>query len=114
MYNPETEILFPAYLIPELRDERGEKWQQFIDSIPSSPDKAGLESGLVLFLVKQGGCIGCNADSFRAMRGCKLCSQQTIKRFKGSDQSLIDQIQSAKTEIENWSKKQKTIKEPGS
>jgi hypothetical protein len=113
MYNPETEILFPAYLIPELREVRGEKWKHFIDSFSDSPDRAKLESGLVLFLVKQGGCIGCNADSFRAMRGCKLCSQQTIKRYKGSDQSIIDQVQSAKTEMEHWLKNKK-IKEPGS
>jgi hypothetical protein len=113
MYNPETEILFPAYLIPELREVRGEKWKHFIDSFSDSPDKTGLESGLVLFLVKQGGCIGCNADSFRAMRGCKQCSQQTTKRFKGSDQSIIDQVISAKMEIENWLKK-KEIKEPDS
>ncbi len=113
MYNPDTEILFPVRLIPDLRDARGEKWQKFIDSFPTGPEKEELEAGLVLFIAKQGGCIACNADSFRAMRGCKLCAQQTIKRFKGSDQSLIDQILASKAEHENWSKK-KNSKEPGS
>jgi hypothetical protein len=60
---------------------------------------------VVLFVVKQSGCAGCNADSFRAMRGCRLCSQQTIKRFKGSDQALIEQIMSGHAEIEDWLEK---------
>lgn len=107
MYNPETEILFPARLIPDLRDVRGEEWQQFIEGIAASSERSGLESGVVLFVVKQGGCIGCNADSFRAMRGCRLCSQQTIRRFKGSDQAIIEQVLSGKAEIENWLKKRK-------
>jgi hypothetical protein len=107
MYNPDTEILFPIRLIPDLREAGGEKWQKFIDSFSSSPEKEALESGLVLLLVKQGGCVPCNADSFRAMRGCMLCAQQTIKRFKGSEQSLIDAVLASKTEIENWSKKKK-------
>lgn len=102
MYNPETEILFPAKLIPELRDMRGEKWRQFIDSFSGSAKQAELESGLVLFLVKQGGCVGCTADSFRAMRGCKACSQQTVKRFKGGDEVIINHVLSASKEIGQW------------
>jgi hypothetical protein len=112
MYNPETEILFPARLIPDLRDARGEEWQQFIGDIPASPERAGLEAGVVLFVVKQGGCMGCNADSFRAMRGCRLCSQQTIKRFKGSDQAVIEQVLSGTAEIENWLKKKNRNRVP--
>lgn len=107
MYNPDTEILFPIRVIQDLRDVRGEKWQKFIDSISENEHKTDVESGLVLFMVKQGGCIACNADSFRAMRGCKLCAQQTIKRFKGQDQALIDQVISTKVEFESWSKKRK-------
>lgn len=107
MYNPDTEILFPIRVIQDLRDVRGEKWQKFIDSISESENKPDLESGLVLFMVKQGGCIACNADSFRAMRGCKLCAQQTIKRYKGQDQALIDQVITSKVEFESWSRKRK-------
>ncbi len=81
---------------------RGEKWQQFIDGIYTDTNRSRLESSVVLFVVKQGGCAGCNADSFRAMRGCRLCSQQTIKRFKGSDQVLIEQILSVQAEITDW------------
>jgi len=43
---------------------------------------------MTLLIAKVSGCITCNADSYRANRGCKLCSQQAIKRYKNSDIEL--------------------------
>ena len=102
MQADEIDLLFPSRAIESLRDIRGEKWQNFIDSLvgldPINPDVIAF----VLMMVKMGGCASCQSDSFRAMRGCILCSSTTIKRYKGTDQALIDQFSEAKKDVSKY------------
>jgi radical SAM superfamily enzyme len=51
-------------------------------------------------MVRLGGCVSCNADSFRAMRGCTQCARQTVRRFRGTDQDLVEQFNEAKADVE--------------
>jgi hypothetical protein len=44
----------------------------------------------------------CHADSYRAMRGCTICAQQTVARFKGSDQELVGLWRVASADIQYW------------
>ena len=67
---------------------------------PSSMERIAF----VLFMVRISGCTTCQSDSFRAMRGCVLCSSNTIKRYKGEDQNLIDLYEDAKMEITRYMK----------
>lgn len=100
MINSDTEILFPIRVIPTLRDLRGEKWAQLIDHL-DSPEVEELDLvGFSLMMVKLGSCNGCNADSFRAMRGCTHCAKLTIRRFKGSDDDLFELFNNAKKDVE--------------
>jgi hypothetical protein len=100
MINSDTEILFPIRVIASLRDLRGEKWAQLIDHL-DSPDVDELELvGFSLMMVKLGGCNGCSADSFRAMRGCTHCAKLTIRRYKGSDDDLLELFKNAKEDVE--------------
>jgi len=98
----EIDLLFPSRAIESLRDNRGEKWQNFIDSLidlePINPDVIAF----VLMMVKISGCASCQSDSFRAMRGCLVCSSTTIKRFKGTDQALIDLCSEAKNDVSKY------------
>ena len=55
-----------------------------------------------LMMVRLGGCAGCNADSFRAMRGCTHCAQLTIKRYKGSDEDLIQLFAVAHDDVNEY------------
>jgi len=57
-----------------------------------------------LFMVRLGGCTTCQSDSFRAMRGCVMCSSTTIKRHKGNDQSLIELYHEAKKDVTKYLK----------
>jgi hypothetical protein len=36
------------------------------------------------------------------MRGCELCSQQTIARFQGTDEELIEHFERAKEDLTNY------------
>jgi radical SAM superfamily enzyme len=106
MYNPDTEILFPMRVIPYLKTMRGEEWSQFVDRL-SSPECSKAERfAFVLMMVRLGGCVSCNSDSFRAMRGCTVCARQTTRRFRGSDHEMIEQHRQITKEVEAYLKKQ--------
>ncbi|HMD87607.1 MAG TPA: hypothetical protein VKF38_00460 [Anaerolineaceae bacterium] len=106
MYNSDTELLFPVRLIPGLGVLRGESWKNLVDSLSGeNADKLG-QLGFVLMMVRLNGCVACNADSFRAMRGCTQCARQTIRRFRGNDTDLLEQYKQARFEVETYQQKQ--------
>ncbi len=100
----EIDLLFPSRAIEPLRKLRGEKWENLVASMvdlePGNPDRVAF----VLFMVRIGGCTTCQSDSYRAMRGCILCSSNSIKRYKGSDQNLVDLYTEAKKDISKYMK----------
>lgn len=105
MYNSDTELLFPLRVIPSLGTLRGEKWQNLIHEIMSPSSKLSDQMGFTLLMVRLDGCIGCNADSYRAMKGCTQCARQNIRRFRGTDQDLIELYHQARKEAEAFLEK---------
>ncbi len=91
----DNEILFPHYAIPALRNTRGYKWMELIDSISSKSETSIEVIALMSIMIELDGCLACETDSYRAMRGCTACAQQTLRRFKGSDEDLIDMYKTA-------------------
>ena len=102
MYQSDAEILFPSRVIPSLRNLRGPEWQQVIDHVLQQPPDSIEQQAFTLMMVRLDGCLTCHADSYRAMRGCTLCAQQTIARFKGTDQDLIAAFEQARVDILHW------------
>jgi len=100
MYNSDTELIFPSRLITGLSCLRGEKWQQLIALVSQKYPESIECTAFVLMMARLAGCISCNADSYRAMRGCSQCAHQTIRRFRGGDQELMDQYQRTYLEVE--------------
>ncbi|NJD59258.1 MAG: hypothetical protein C3F13_10410 [Anaerolineales bacterium] len=104
MQNSEVDLLFPSRAIEPLRKLRGEQWERLISHLvelePTDPEQAAF----VLFMVRIGGCTTCQSDSFRAMRGCVVCASNTVRRYKGSDQALIDLYDEAKRDIISYMK----------
>jgi hypothetical protein len=104
MQDGSIDLLFPSRAIEPLRKLRGECWENLINNLieldPMSLDRIAF----VLFMVRISGCTTCQSDSFRAMRGCILCSNTTIKRYKGSDQNLIELYNEAKKDVSQYMK----------
>jgi hypothetical protein len=104
MQSGSIDLLFPSRAIEPLRKLRGERWENLISNLaelePASLDRIAF----VLFMVRIGGCTTCQSDSYRAMRGCVLCSSNTIRRYKGDDQNLIDLYNEAKKDITKYMK----------
>ena len=101
--NPRTELLFPPHLIPDLRDLRDDAWRELIDYITSLPETHPDTLAFCLMMIRLNACLGCVSGSYRFMRGCELCSQQTIARYQGTDEELIALYHQAKEDMESRS-----------
>jgi hypothetical protein len=97
-----NELLFPAYVIPKLKDLRGSEWRRLVERVAKLPEAHPESLAFSLMMIRLDGCMNCQTDSFKAMRGCALCAMQNIRRFKGSDRELLKLYQSARQEIEEY------------
>lgn len=101
----ENELFFPRHIISSLRGLRGEKWAKLVDRVSKLPDTHEDVLAFMLMMVRLDGCMCCETDSYRAMRGCGACAYQTLRRFKGTDDELLDMFASALDEVQAFFQK---------
>ncbi len=109
MNNPDTELLFPLRVIGHLVNIRGEEWRNLVECVQNDGDSSVNQHGFVLAMVKIAGCVSCNSDSFRAMRGCTQCSIQAVRRHRGSDHDLVLLFEQSRDEVEKYLKKRNLL-----
>ncbi|MBN2470264.1 MAG: hypothetical protein JXN59_06010 [Anaerolineae bacterium] len=102
LYQSDTDMLFPPRVIPRLAHLRGPEWQALVTHVSAMPQNHPDTLGFMLMMVRINGCMTCHADSYRAMRGCTLCAQQAVARYKGSDQELVECWRAAVQDIIRW------------
>jgi hypothetical protein len=68
-------------------------------SLPHN-DEEVLAFGLLL--IKEGSCLTCDLDSYRASLGCCTCAQRTINGFKGNDDELLEEYHAALDEVQSY------------
>jgi len=100
-------ILFPYEAIASLRQLRGPVWQSLVNEILSLPETHERTLAFMLMLIRMNGCLSCETDSYRAMRGCDLCAQQTLRRFKGEDSELVELFEDALQDVRRFARKSK-------
>jgi len=98
----DNEILFPPHAIPGLRQARGEQWRDLVDRILSLPEDHPEALAFSLLMMRLDGCLSCETDSYRAMRGCLACALQTLRRHKGPDEELIERYQGALADVTKY------------
>jgi predicted peroxiredoxin len=99
MYNPNTDLIFPPRGIPFLYNERGKPWQDLVAAVERTGSNSPEQLALILMMARLNNCATCNADSYRAVQGCVVCSKQSLKRFHGSDEELNGLFETARTEV---------------
>lgn len=104
-----NELMFPHYAISRLRDSRNEQWAALIDRIVSLPETHDEVLAFMLLMIRLNGCLPCETDSYRAMRGCTMCSLQSLRRFKGSDDELLAMYQQALSDVQEHRARPVTI-----
>jgi len=80
----ENELLFPTYVIPKLRYERGEVWRGLVERVSAFPEDHPEKLAFSLMM---------------AMRGCRDCARQSLRRLKASDEELLALYQKALRDI---------------
>jgi hypothetical protein len=101
-FNPRTELLFPPRLIPDLKDLRGEEWRGLVEHVAQLPETHPDTLAFCLMMIRLNACLSCVSGSYRFMRGCELCAQQTIARFQGTDEELIALFQQARQDLASY------------
>ncbi len=96
----DNELLFPTHVIPALRNARGDRWRALVEETASLPEDHPQRLAFSLMMIRLDGCLTCETDSYRAMRGCKACARQMLRRFKGSDEELIQIFAEALEDVE--------------
>lgn len=92
-------LLFPRHVIPTLRQLRGPEWDDLIDRIVALPETHEETLAFMLLMIRLNMCLACETDSYRAMRGCTPCAQQTLRRFKGEDSELLALFEAALDDV---------------
>jgi hypothetical protein len=102
---PDSEILFPARAIPELRDARpSQAWRKLIDKLSKLPETSEEVLAFSLMMIRLNNCMTCDLDSYRASLGCTQCARRTIQGYKGSDESLFEKLEEARREVKSFLK----------
>jgi hypothetical protein len=83
-----SELLFPPYAIAPLGDLRGPEWRALVKRVTALPETHPDSLAFSMMMMRLDGCLTCETDSYKAMRGCVQCALQTIRRFKDGDTDL--------------------------
>ena len=96
-------LLFPRQAIPALKSLRGPEWQALVERVLSLPETHEETLAFMLMIIRLNGCLDCETDSYRAMRGCAACAQQVLRRYKGRDADLLARFEQALHEVRRFS-----------
>lgn len=96
----ENELLFPSYVIPKLKESRGSAWGKLVERVSRLPEDHPESLAFSLMMIRLDGCMACETDSYRAMKGCVGCALQTLRRYKGPDKELLQCYKESMEEIQ--------------
>ena len=99
-----SELLFPPYAIAPLIGLRGPEWNTLVRRVAALPETHPESLAFSLMMMRLDGCLTCETDSYKAMRGCVQCAIQTIRRFKDSDEKLLELYAQARAQIDDYIK----------
>lgn len=97
-----NDILFPHSAIPSLKGLRGKEWNALVEHILTLPENHEETLAFMLTMIRLNGCMSCETDSYRAMRGCAACTIQTLRRFKDDDSQLFALYEQALKEVRTF------------
>ncbi len=98
-YRGDTEILFPMRVAPQLKDLRGEIWEDLVSRALRAPEASPEQLAFSLLLIRIDGCLTCHTDCYRAMRGCTACAVTSVRRFRGEDEELLEMYEEALADV---------------
>jgi len=110
MYNNDADFIFPSWVIKELEHQKSDEWQKLVLNVLTHEQDSEVHLGFVFLMAKLNNCNTCNADSFRALKGCKECSLQTLRRLDYSEKKILNEYDKAKNQIQNFIDKEQEMR----
>ena len=101
-----TEIMFPPSVIPTLRDACGPEWRGLVERVAQLEDTHPESLAFSLMMIRLNGCLDCETDSYRAMRGCAACALQSVRRYRSNERELIKQYKVALKDMQAFLKRE--------
>ena len=98
----EPQLLFPPALIPALKDARGALWRQLVEEVCAELETSPKQAAFVLLMARLGNCASCKPDTYRALHGCEKCALRTLRRYRASDETLLEEYRRALQEVETY------------
>ncbi len=96
------EIMFPNHVIPLLRDVCGAEWRKLVDRVAGLDDAHPESLAFSLMMIRLDGCLDCEADSFRAMRGCPACALQAVRRYRNNEKEILRLYKAALKDVADY------------
>ena len=84
-----NEIMYPPRVTPLLREAAGPEWRRLVDRVCQLEETHPEALAFSLTMVRLDGCLECETDSFRAMRGCEACALQSVRRYRKNEKELL-------------------------
>jgi hypothetical protein len=97
-----TEIMFPPKVIPSLRDACGVEWRDLVEQVTRLDETDPQSLAFSLMMIRLNGCLECETDSYRAMRGCAACALATAKRYRTTERELLRLYSAALKDVETY------------
>ncbi len=98
----DNELLFPTHVINNLKNARDAEWGGLVDHVRRLPEDHTERLAFSLMMIRLDGCLNCETDSYRAMKGCVACAKQTLRRYKGSHRELRAEYEKALGDVESF------------
>lgn len=99
-----SELLYPPYAIAPLQGLRGPEWDALVRRVAALPETHPDSLAFSLMMIRLDGCLTCETDSYKAMRGCVQCAIQTVRRFKEGDKELLRFYEEAQADVDAYLK----------
>jgi hypothetical protein len=97
-----TEIMFPPGVIPALREVCGSEWRSLVDRVTRLDETDPESLAFSLMMIRLDGCLECETDSYRALRGCTACALQTVRRFRSNERELLRLYKTALKDVQAY------------
>jgi hypothetical protein len=97
-----NQLMFPHSVIASLQGLRGPKWSALVGRVATLGETDEECLAFMLMMIRLNGCVVCETDSYRAMRGCGACAVQTLRRYKGSDEELLAAYATALDDVRRY------------
>jgi hypothetical protein len=100
----QTEIMFPPRLIPQMREACGPEWRKLVERVSALEEAQPEVLAFTLTMIRLDGCLECETDSYRAMRGCSACALQSLRRYRRNEKDLLKMYKTALKDVNDYLK----------